>query len=746
MAKSKFQSYESPKWRKHLEIQPMQGVVCKKKAVKSGAEAKIMETAEEFFKEPAECPVKHFVSTVDILARAERDAVTARLKVVICVMKVDDDSTPVPQPRMATKSCAASLCSTTSVSHPGMACVKLMPSGVAVRDISCRTVDPKADAAKDGEASSSQAEKDKEEKEKDSPGRVAFIEGATHFFTDTPGIFYVEFTVDLGYLSTMKQAVNFFVPRATQCNFTAIVPYTGIEVSIPQSVLLEQLDEEENFEGEKPVRVTRIEAVIIPTNEIQVKWTKVRKQEPPKPKRDEKKATEIAPLKVAPVKEMILTSGQDIMHSVGGGICVSTLHQHYTITNGSVNSFTIAIDGSHGSAPHHSQDLRAECLKTRTARVLNVDGSGLHRWDVEDDPDQPRGQLLKLFMESAVQGTVHFTVTVELEMLGTSCCIVCPTFTPVGTNRNKGSIAVQARTAVEIQEIESRHLSKVDVQEMPPKLKSQPDSVLQAYKFLTASSFLALEVTKHSDVEVLVATAEEALYTVTHTGEHLYYHMFLKVRNTQRQFARVNIPAGSTIWSCLLSGSAVKPAMESATSTVLIPLQKGTSDLFNAELIFVRPADLGTDLSLELPSVDIPINHLFVKLWMPVKHKYAEWHGGEMRELDHWSTTPKAEYEILAGAQGGGGAQPSEWMYELSPSSGHGGPPVPQGTGDVASGIRPLTFKTTPLHTGRAFILEKLLVGTKATITLKCETCQRDKKKRRTLASQQPWFDSCNIV
>ena len=635
----------------------------------------------------------------------------------------------------------------------GLACIRLMPCGVAVRDATCAIITPKVETEKEktddnlatssSSSSSSVATKDKPEKEEDAPGRIAYLDGATHFFTDTPGLYSVNFTIDLNYVSSMKQGVNFSVPRATQCNFTAMVPYTDIEVSIPQAVLLEQVEEMEKFNGGEDMKITRIEAVIAPTTEIQMKWTKVRKVQEVK-KEKPGLGVPVPTLKPAPVKEMILTSGQDINHSIGGGMCVTTLYQHYTITNGSLSTFTIEVDDKHGSAPHCSQDLSNECLKTRPVRVLSVDGAGLHRWDVEANPEQPRGQLLKLSMESAVQGTVHFTIQVELEMLGTSCCIICPTFKPVGTNRNKGSVAVQARTAVEIQELESRHLSKVDVQEMPQKLKAQPDSVLHAYKFLTATSHLALEITKHSDVEVLVATAEEALYTITHTGEHIFYHMFLKVRNTQRQFARVSMPRGSTIWSCLLAGAAVKPAMESATETVLIPLQKCTSGLFNGELIFVKQADVAPDFKLELPSVDIPINHLYVKLWMPTTHKYTEFVGGEMREVQHWTTQPSAESEIL---QGAAPPQPqhNEWAYEAVPP-GLPSPPAPQGTNDVVSGIRPLTFKTTPLHTGRVFRLEKLLVGTRSKIVLSCETAEREKKKRRTLESQQPWLPECIVA
>ena len=706
-------------WRNYLEIQALPGISNPTHVGKDTDLGKLKGAIADLFEEPKQCPIEHFVSTVDIVARvcyylflaenstsirppktppphaqAEGDSVCAKANIAICVMR-----------------CESSAC----------VCVRLLPSGVAVRDITCRQLDPskvEEPMVEDDQAAISSTEPSAKKRRTECVGRVGFVRGSTQFFTTKPGIYIIELTAELPYVSTMKQGVQFDFPKATQCNFTAVVPYTGIEVSMPQAVMKEQIEEDE-----ENGKVTRIEAIVPPTDHIQVKWTKQARKTVVKEKKLDT-SLDIPILKPVVVKEMLLTSGQDVIHSVGGGICQTTLYQHYTITNGSVNSFELRIDGDHGSAPHGSADIHKECRDTRPVRILAVDGNGLHRWEVEEDPEESRTQLLKLYMESAVEGTVHFTVQAELEMKSTSCVIVCPSFVAKGANRNKGNIAVQARTAVEVQEIEARHLSKVDVQEMPSKLRTTPSSVLHAYKYLTTSAGLVLEVTKHSDVEVLVATAEEGLYTITHTGEHLFYHMKLRVKNTQRQFARVNMPGGSTIWSCLLDNVAVKPAMDSGTETVLIPLKKCTTSPFFAELIFVKPFALETPLKVILPSVDIPISKLFVKMFMPHENKYGGWSGGEMKETNGWTTTCQSEGSLYSG----GGGQNDEWQYNAAP-----------GTNDVLSGIRPLTFSTAPLQTGRSFYLERLCMQSKAKITLECETKPKPAKKPRTLEEQMEW-------
>ena len=609
--------------------------------------------------------------------------------------------------------------------------VGLLPPGAAVEECQCKRL---RDAVILGKADPITEE----------DGRVTFLSEATHFVTSNQGVYHVTLKVQVPYNTSQKQAVTVTIPRSTRTTLEATIPIKNITVSIPQSVSLEQKESDAK---------TVVTATVLPSTSLSIKWTKNAEQK----KNISSGKIDVPVIKPKAVKEMLITSGQDYVHSIGGGICQTSLFQHFTIINGSVAVFTFEIGIDHGTTIK-SRDLTEkpvevkDRIKTSTskARILSCDGSGIAKWDVLDHPEKSRTQLLKVQMESSAEGQVHFTISAELEMCGTSCLIQMPTITPIGTGRNKGNIAIQARTAVEIQEVEVKRLSKVDILEMPQTLVNYA-GILHCYKFLTSQTSLLLSVKKHDDVDVLVATAEQAHYTVTHTGEHLFYHLAFKVRNTQCQFARVTIPSGSTIWSALVQGSAVKPSQDREGST-LLPLVKGSDKTFSAELLFVKPSPLSDSqkahtLKIELPTLNIPVNHLYVTLWMPEKNSFSAWEG-DLLEVQYWSSPPSIS-EGEGGQKNVARHAPAQMWANCADSCSSSLSDedtdeedddsyiAPVNTNDVAAGIKPLTFKSTPLHTGRQFQLEKLLVTPNQKLSLSCETALTKERKPRTLQEQK---------
>ncbi len=105
-------------------------------------------------------------------------------------------------------------------------------------------------------------------------------------------------------------------------------------------------------------------------------------------------------------------------------------------------------------------------------------------------------------------------------------------------SREKGYVAVEARTNVEIAELKREYLAMVDTSELPqPLFKLASNPILFGYKFLcmcfyaffyseifvfilTSSVlapgyFLQLRVKKHEDVGVLIAACDDAHYITT---------------------------------------------------------------------------------------------------------------------------------------------------------------------------------------------------------------------------------------
>jgi len=142
---------------------------------------------------------------------------------------------------------------------------------------------------------------------------------------------------------------------------------------------------------------------------------------------------------------------------------------------------------------------------------------------------------------------------------------------------------------------------------------------------------------------------DAAFFTATVSEEGSVMHrIVLEIRNTQQQYVRISVPHKFEIWSTLVEGTAVKPAQDEQ-GLVMIPLEKSSKkdasqgSCFAVEFIYisqeVSPLSDSGFLKLKFPFCDLPINQLFVTVFLPPNYKYGEFTG--MRESGYWTRQPK---------------------------------------------------------------------------------------------------------
>jgi len=249
-----------------------------------------------------------------------------------------------------------------------------------------------------------------------------------------------------------------------------------------------------------------------------------------------------------------------------------------------------------------------------------------------------------------------------LEMGGTSCKVDIPTFRCLGiVSREKGFVGIEARTNVEIQFLNGGGCAAIDTTELPKQLwdtSSQP--IILAYKFLDPRLFIHLDVKKHADVSVLIAVVEEAHVVITQTTEgRILTKLVAQVRNTQQQFLRITMPEGSNVWSTVVSNRPVKPAQDG--KEIMIPMQKTTDqninqsgkggNSFRVEFVYFQETKKTMKgrgrLNFELPKLDLPVNDLFISLYLPQEFRYGEF-DGDLKEIQYFSKTPLSHVSSVA--------------------------------------------------------------------------------------------------
>jgi hypothetical protein len=195
-----------------------------------------------------------------------------------------------------------------------------------------------------------------------------------------------------------------------------------------------------------------------------------------------------------------------------------------------------------------------------------------------------------------------------------------------GSQRETGDVAIEGVGALELTVAEQRPLTRIDVAELAPALTAlAKEPILAAYRYQrrgTDTVSLAFDVTRFPDAAVLAAGADRATATtlVTREGRSLT-EVSLTVRNQAQPFLKVVLPAGATLLSAEVAGTAVKPAQ--GVDGLRIPLLRPgfrPSGPYAVSFVYLQagtPFAARGDATLALARVDLPIAWLDWEVMLP---------------------------------------------------------------------------------------------------------------------------------
>ena len=121
-----------------------------------------------------------------------------------------------------------------------------------------------------------------------------------------------------------------------------------------------------------------------------------------------------------------------------------------------------------------------------------------------------------------------------------------------------------------------------------------------------------------------MANIEEARYRVllTRDGKSLVESRYA-IRNNQRNFVKVSLPPGATLWSATLAGKPARPG-SAPDGNLLLPLAKSRAGEdapdFALEIVYMLPGASWTDkgrLKLSLPALDLPVSRTGLQVFFP---------------------------------------------------------------------------------------------------------------------------------
>jgi hypothetical protein len=245
--------------------------------------------------------------------------------------------------------------------------------------------------------------------------------------------------------------------------------------------------------------------------------------------------------------------------------------------------------------------------------VNQVQGAHVADWDVQ-------GATLAVTLLDRVERRVAVVVTGEFRP-PSSGRVEVPLLRLLETERETGAIAVEVLGAGEVTHHDARGLDPTDASELGDLLTGRLSPAIVAFRYRGdqpgSARGLTLALTRYTPQEVLLAAIDAARYRalITEDGKALIDGR-LAVRNNQRGFLSMTLPAGATLWSVTVDGRPVRPGT-GPQGAVLVPLPKRRSGTDAARVLVgvmfaaaLPPWAGAGDVRLTLPALDLPVQQM----------------------------------------------------------------------------------------------------------------------------------------
>jgi hypothetical protein len=264
----------------------------------------------------------------------------------------------------------------------------------------------------------------------------------------------------------------------------------------------------------------------------------------------------------------------------------------------------------------------ARILLPENITVNQVQGALVADWQMKV------GELLITFLEP-VEQSASFVITGEAALPHDGPMDI-PMLRLTGTERDGGGVAVDVLGAGEIKDesVKTQGLERADASDLGEPVTNRQSPALIAFRTrpgdAKTSRSLHIVVARYAQQAVLMANIAEARYRVllTKDGKSLVESRYA-VRNNQRNFVKVALPPGATLWSASLSGKPVRPG-SAPDGGLLLPLEKTRAGEdtpeFALEIVYVLPGVSWTDkgrVRVALPALDLPISRTGLQVFFP---------------------------------------------------------------------------------------------------------------------------------
>ncbi|MBD3242078.1 MAG: hypothetical protein GF331_15920 [Chitinivibrionales bacterium] len=252
--------------------------------------------------------------------------------------------------------------------------------------------------------------------------------------------------------------------------------------------------------------------------------------------------------------------------------------------------------------------------------VIDLSGPALAAWETADSGGV---RTVEAYLKYRLRDKGSFVFSAEMSYPDSQPRLTLPPITLAGAARQEGTIAVAALANVEIRTGDhSANVLRRDKRELDEWLANQGDA-LHVYQYLSGAYEVSLDLQHHVNVPVLDALASKAtMKSVVRDDGKMVTELTMTVRNRGEQFLRLAWNDHRQLWSLYCNDEPARPAFDSTTSELLVPLEKSTERTAETEVKLVylsveRGLHALGHQRIEYPTCNVPLQEVSGTLYLP---------------------------------------------------------------------------------------------------------------------------------
>jgi hypothetical protein len=184
-------------------------------------------------------------------------------------------------------------------------------------------------------------------------------------------------------------------------------------------------------------------------------------------------------------------------------------------------------------------------------------------------------------------------------------------------------------------------LDRIDIKDLPYELvRMSKRPLLFGFRYLRHPYNLAVTITRHEELPTISTVIDLAsVITVVLEDGKMLTKVNYTIRNTWKQFLKLELPPNSEIWTVYVA-SKRENASRNSDGKIMIPLARSQAEgevlqSFTVDLIYYSkgnpPGTIGSN-SVRFPNADIMISKMLWSLYLPEEYHYLHFSGNVEKE------------------------------------------------------------------------------------------------------------------